>query len=296
MTAILVAAALFAQDLPRFRAGVNIVRVDVGVVNAAGAVTGLEAADFEVRDNGEKVQVRNVVQEEAPLDIWLLFDVSGSLESAVSRVARSAREALGELRRGDRVGVAVFTARLRTIVEPTEDLKEVAYAIKYGVLKQPFSGGTHIQEAIHRLARPWSEESSDARRRAILVVTDNEGDRTMDDDEVTERLWRADAAACALVVPNGERRPRRKRGIDAIVEDTGCELVNTTAPESDFPALMKRIRNRYALFYALPAARAGEERRVEVKLTRDTRRRLGEVRVLARKGYVVPSADATDER
>jgi hypothetical protein len=231
-----------------------------------------------------------------PLDIWLLFDVSGSLENAVSRVARSAREALRELRSGDRAGVAVFTARLRTIVEPTEDLNEVEYAIKYGVLKQPFSGGTQIQEALHRLSREWSEEPPGARRRAILVITDNEGDRTMDDDDVVERLWKADCVACALMVPNGERRPRRKRGIDAIVEDSGCEMVNTSSPETDFPALMKRIRSRYAIYYALPSARPGEERRVEVKLARDTKRRIGEARVLARKGYVVPSSEPAGDR
>jgi VWFA-related protein len=296
MMALLAAAALLAQDLPRFRGGVNVVRVDVGVVNAAGPVTGLQASDFEVRDNGESIPVRNVVQEEAPLDVWLLFDVSGSMEPAIARVARSAREAMAELRQGDRVGVAVFTGRLRHIAEPTADLREVEYAIKYGVLKQPFSGDTYIQEAIHRLAKSWSEEPAGARRRAILVVTDNEGDRTMDDDEVVERLWKAEVVACGLIVPNGERRPRRKRGIDAIVDDTGCEMVNTTSPETDFPALMKRLRSRYALFYALPLARAGEERTVEVKLAREAKRRVGDARVLARKGYVVPPSEPTEER
>ena len=296
MLLVLAAAVLLGQDAPTFRAGVSIVRVDVGVVNDSGAVTGLRAEDFEVRDNDQKVQIRNLVQEEAPLDVWLLFDVSGSLESAVSRVAKSAREALSELRKGDRVGVAVFTSRLREIVEPTEDLKEVEYAIRFGVLKQPFSGGTHIQEAIYKLAEAWGRDPAGQRRRAILVVTDNEGDRTMDDDDVIERAWRADAVICGLVVPSGERRPRRKKGIDAIADESGCEIFNTSSPETDFPALMKRIRSRYAIYYALPSAVAGEERRVEVKLTRASRRQFGEARVLAKKGYVVPSTETAESR
>ncbi len=289
MIAILVALTLAAQDTPRFRAGVNVVRVDVGVIAGTSAVEGLTANDFEVRDNGDLVAVQSVVQEDAPLDVWLLFDISGSMEDAVTAVARSAREALVALREGDRAGVAVFTGRLRRILDPTDDLREVEYAIKYGVLKQNFSGDTHIQSSIFRLAREWSEEAPGQRRRAILVITDNQGDRTMKDREVIERLWAADAIACGLVASSGGRAPKRKKGVDEIVEESGCEMVNTGSPEADFPALMKKVRSRYAVYYALPPGRPGEERRVEVNLSKATRKRIGEFRVLARKGYVAPA-------
>ena len=66
--AILVSAVALAQN-PQFKAGVDVVEVDVTVLDKAGRpVTDLTAADFEVRERGERQRIDTIylVSEAAP--------------------------------------------------------------------------------------------------------------------------------------------------------------------------------------------------------------------------------------
>lgn len=290
---ILVCSALPAQD-PVFRTGVNLVRVDVEVLSGRDPVRELGPGDFVVKDQGKTVAVTHCAREEAPLDLVLLFDISGSMKPAVSSVAQGSRRALSVLRPGDRVAVSVVHGEVRRINEFTEDLRDAEAAIKYGVLAQKFTGATHLQEGVLVSSFHLAATGKSERRRAVLVVTDNEGDRTMDDEEVIDAAWKADAVICGLVLKNGERTPRSKRPIDKIAERTGCEMMPSQSPEEGFVEMIRRLRSRYVLYYPLPRTNAGERREVEVELSRDARERVGAPRVFARKGYIAPDRNASN--
>jgi hypothetical protein len=223
-----------------------------------------------------------------------MFDISGSMQPAVKAVARGSKQALAALRQGDRVAVSVVHGEVRRISELTDDMREVDSAIKYGVLAQKFVGATHLQEgvligSVHLAATGQSE-----RRRAVLVISDNEGDRTMDDDEVIEAAWKANTVVCGLVLKTGTRTPRGKRPIDKIAESTGCEMMSSNSPEEGFADMIRRLRSRYVLYYPMPKAAPGEHRDVEVELARDARGRAGNPRVFARKGYIAPDGGASN--
>ena len=59
LVAALVALPLFAQQ-PTFRAGVDVVKVDVSISRSGEHVGGLTAQNFEVFDNGVKQKITNV--------------------------------------------------------------------------------------------------------------------------------------------------------------------------------------------------------------------------------------------
>lgn len=283
-----------AGQNPVFKTGVDLVRVDVEVLSGKNSVGDLTARDFVVKDRGKTVEVTHCLREEAPLDLMLLFDISGSMQPAVKAVARGSKQALAALRQGDRVAVSVVHGEVRRISELTDDMREVDAAIRYGVLAQKFVGATHLQEgvligSVHLAATGQSE-----RRRAVLVISDNEGDRTMDDDEVIEAAWKANTVVCGLVLKTGTRTPRGKRPIDKIAEATGCEMMSSNSPEEGFADMIRRLRSRYVLYYPMPKATPGEHRDVEVELSRDARGRSGNPRVFARKGYVAPDSGASN--
>ncbi len=290
MLSLCLSAALFAQDAgTTFRAEVNWVRVDLEVLLGNTPVPGLTGADFILKDNGKPVEILKVLREEAFLDLVLLFDMSGSMERGVAEVAAAAKEALAHLRQGDRVAVAGFNDRLFLILPFSEDLKEVEQAIRFGVVPQPFRGSTELHESVMRSAALLSRVEDTGRRRAILVITDNQGEKGVSDDDVTNRLWKTDTVLCGLLLePEGRRRNRP--GVEKPAARSGCELREALNPRQDFAAMMARLRNRYVVYYSMPQGSPGERRDIDVSLARETRQRLGQARVLARKGYFLPGA------
>lgn len=110
----------FAQNTPpvqspqTFRSGADSVIVDVSVRRGNTPVTGLTAADFELRDNGVVQQVESVDVSAVPIDLSLVVDVSGNPDrpwidkprtaaQAVAEVESELRNVTGLLREGDRV-------------------------------------------------------------------------------------------------------------------------------------------------------------------------------------------------
>jgi hypothetical protein len=73
--ALALATCLAAQD-PSFKAGISIVEIDAQVFDKNGIIDGLTQVDFAVQDNRQPVTLRYCVEEETPLDLVLLLELS----------------------------------------------------------------------------------------------------------------------------------------------------------------------------------------------------------------------------
>lgn len=306
IVALLIAAACAAaQDDPIFRANVALVHVDVEVTAADGRIlTGFTRADFRVFDQGKEQPLVNFAAEEQPLDLILLFDVSGSMRAVVERVAASAHQAFRELRKGDRVSVMVFNSRSSVVAPFTEDLDAVDRSIREDVLASRFGGGTRIQSAVDDAALRFLHEKRSQRRRAVLIVTDNMGQRTRREESVVRDFWEADALLSGLIVPNpafqairtvgivlGPQNLLMQAGMKGIAQKTGGDAIRADDPESAFQDAIHRIRSRYSLYYALPQAKPGASRTVRVELTSEVAKRFPKSRIRSRTGYIVPRTE-----
>src|ERR1044071_2589821 len=95
----------FAQDgnAPNFRTGISLVQLNAEVTAADGRLlTGFSKDDFRVLDEGVEQPIVQFAWDDEPLDLILLFDISGSMKPKVQEVAAAAREGVRELRPGDR--------------------------------------------------------------------------------------------------------------------------------------------------------------------------------------------------
>ena len=79
IVSIVVAISTTAATAQSFRSGTLGVRVDVLVTNGQQLVRGLDAGDFELRDNGVVQSVSEVEIERIPLNLILVFDTSTSV-------------------------------------------------------------------------------------------------------------------------------------------------------------------------------------------------------------------------
>jgi VWFA-related protein len=291
----------FAQDSV-FRAGVSLVHVDAEVLGQDGRIlTGFHQEDFRVFDERKQQPILQFAAEEQPLDLILLFDISGSMRAVVQEVADAARQGLRQLQPGDRVCVMAFNSGSREIAPFTEDLDAVGRTIQNDVLGLNFGGGTLIQAAVSDAAMRFRREPHTERRRAVLIVTDNMGRRTRREASVVEEFWESDAILSGLIVRNPADQAMRTVGIilgpqnlamgagmKGIAEKTGGDSLTANEPGSAFEEAMRRIRTRYSIYYALPEAKPGATRTIRVELSPAAAQRSPKSRVRARSGYVVP--------
>jgi len=308
LAVILCAAALACSQEPvTFHTGVSLVHVDAEVLSQDGRIlTGFHKEDFRILDERKEQPILQFAAEEQPLDLILLFDISGSMRGVVQQVADAARQGLHELQQGDRVCVMVFNDRSREVAPFTEDLDAVDRTIQDDVLRQEFGGGTLIQAAVSDAALRFRREPHTEHRRAVLIITDNIGTRTRREETVVDEFWESDAILSGLIVRNPSFQAMRtvgvilapqnlamQAGMKGIAEKTGGDALTVNDPGTAFQEAMRRMRTRYSLYYALPEAKPGAKRSITVELTKEAGQRFPKSRVRARTGYVVPSASKT---
>lgn len=278
-----------------FRAGTANVRVDALVLNGNTPVTGLSREDFLVTDEQQPRDILSFTVDREPLSLTLLLDISGSMQKYLREVSEVADRALKALRPGDRVSIVVFGRTAAVFAPFSEDLEFIASAIAPARNVQTVGSATLINPAILEAAALTADQPG---RRAILILTDNQGlNYKSPDDEVIRRLSSDDILLYAIVVGGAGRPKDNNNGkkplnpdftfpnVFRIAEETGGEAIASSRAET-FATVLERIRNRYSLIYqAPPAGETGAFREIRVALTPEARKRFPRARVLARKGY-----------
>ena len=163
LTAVSVASG---QQKPTFRAGTDAVTVEVSVRDRSRPVTGLQAEDFIVMDNGVEQTVAAVSYGVKPIDVTVVLDVSLSVSGTMlQRLGRAVRQLIVDRGTGDRFKLIMFNNRISRIVDFTTDAEVVERAI----LGAQGAGGSAIWDALSVAAVRHSSAES-RRRRAPKVM------------------------------------------------------------------------------------------------------------------------------
>jgi Ca-activated chloride channel family protein len=159
-----------AETQATFRSGVDLVTVSATVRDGKGRlVKDLTQKDFEVIDRGERRSISEFRSERAPLSLAILFDVSGSMDTADRATAAkfAAHHLLNQLQEGrDEAGLFAFDSRLREVAPFSVDTRALKGAL--GEV-DPF-GATSLHDAILAAAERVSVRPFP--RRAVVVLTD----------------------------------------------------------------------------------------------------------------------------
>jgi Ca-activated chloride channel family protein len=263
-----------SQDAAVFRSGVSLVRVDAAVSDASGRIlTDLKKEDFRVFDNGIPQPIVSFSFEEEPLDVVLLFDTGGNMQSKFLPLLRAVELGFHELKRGDRAAVMVYSGVAVQLLALTPDFAAVNEAILLQVLKQHFGGASKLVAAAEDAARKFQAEPASQRRRAILVITDKTAAKNSPNDVAIRDLWQTNVVLSELILDHAPQPT------DTVVEQTGGATIPAgNDPGGAFVESLRRLRRRYTLYYAMPSGSPGTERTIRVEVRPDTH-------VFARKGY-----------
>jgi VWFA-related protein len=297
LAALAVTPALPAasQAPPVFRASVEAVYVDVFVTRDGRPIPGLQASDFEVKDNGAAQAAELVAAESRPLRAVLVFDTSSSLTGERLAALRAAGGAfLGGLRPGDEAALVGFSEEIAWLAPPTADKTAVRDALD----RLEPAGATSAFDALYAVLA-LSEEGG---RSLIVLFTDGEDNLSfLDEKQVTTAIersnalvhtvvWQAPLVASLADIPTSVGRvapgprpdPDHIRAMRNMAETAGGRFWTADSPERlrrAFADIADAMGHRYILRYEAQGARRPGWHRIEIKL----RGRKGDVQ--ARQGY-----------
>jgi len=293
---------LLAQDQPAFHSDVALVHVDAEVRQHRQTVAGLGKESFRVTDNGKTQTILYLGRQEEPLDVVLLFDVSAETRPAIQRVTEATHTALGDLRQGDRIAVMASGrtpehCEAHLIADFTGDFDSAERSIgRQAAEPDPLCRSCEILTGIDGAAQQFLRQPNGNRRRAIIVITDDQGAGTAPGlvRNTVRDLWKADAVVLGVLVHSGNwvvSIGPPHRGARYAADKTGGDTLHTGDAVEGLRETIQRLRLRYSLYYALPRSTPGEERKIRVQLSSDAVKRYPGATVRARTGYVAPGAD-----
>lgn len=195
----------------------DIVRIETQLVAVPAVVTdrtgrplvGLRAENFIVIEDGKPQRVTNFATTEAPFEIALLLDTSGSTRDELGLIRDAANAFINALRPGDRVGIVAFNNRPRNgspmaVVEVLSGLNSDRQALRAAIENLGTSNGTPFYDGLGRVADqvfrgpPRAEVRG---RRAVVALTDGV-DSSSDSgyDEARAKLTQAGLASYFIQV------------------------------------------------------------------------------------------------
>ncbi len=276
-----------APSVPTFRGGVDLVTIRAVVRDSKGRpVMTLAKPEFELIDNGTPRAITAVEQDNGPIGLALLFDISGSMD--VNDRYDKAREQgyflLSGLRNGeDEAAIFAFDSRLHVIQPFTNELDRLRGTVT------EFSrwGMTSIHDAIASASRTMDLRAT--RRRALVVLTDGiDTGSKLTPAEVSAIASSIDLPVYIVAVVQTIDDPRRGGSNQALAGEladlarwTGGQLfVATSTSEASAVArqIVDELRQQYLIAFE-PGATPGWHA-VDVRV-----RRKGHT-VQARSGYV----------
>ena len=283
---------LSAQQ-PSFRAGVDIVSLNVTVTDAATHyITDLDEADFLVFEDGIKQNVTFFSRRQSPIALSLLLDSSASMEEHLPVLQQAASNFVHKLKSNDIAQVIDFDSRVEIRQGFTGNQGELDTAIS----QLAAGGSTSLHNAIYialkelRKVRAVNEE--DVRRQALIVFSDGEDTSSLVSfDEVLDLAKRSETSIYTIALRGSDVQAKGFREAEFVMRT----LAQETGGRSFFPAriddlngvytqIADELASQYTLGYtSANPRRDGAWRRIVVQVSRPN------VTPRTKKGYYAPT-------
>ena len=287
-----VIVGLSAQQ-PSFRAGVDIVSLNVTVTDAATHyITDLEEGDFLVFEDGIKQNVTFFSRRQSPIALSLLLDSSASMEEHLPVLQTAASNFVHKLKSNDIAQVIDFDSRVEIRQGFTGNQAELDTAIS----QLAAGGSTSLHNAIYialkelRKVRAVNEE--DVRRQALIVFSDGEDTSSLVSfDEVLDLAKRSETSIYTIALRGADVQAKGFREAEFVMRT----LAQETGGRAFFPAkiddlngvytqIADELASQYTLGYtSANPRRDGAWRRIVVQLSRPN------VTPRTKKGYYAPT-------
>jgi len=184
----------------------GVMKLSSTVVNIAAVVTDhdghyvpkLTKDDFELFEDGKAQQVAFFGNEEVPLNVALMIDVSQSVSNSLKDIKKAAIAFVHQLRPADKVMVIAFDQQVLYLTDFTNDSKRLESAINGCQTGR----GTSVYEAVYDTVTQRFRGVEG--RKVIMLLSDGEDttSRTVGYDQTVERVAQSDVLVYGLRYPD----------------------------------------------------------------------------------------------
>jgi Ca-activated chloride channel family protein len=293
IAALLAACAAAGLSAQRFKAGVELVSLNVAVTDGSKFITDLEQHEFQVFEDGAQQSITFFSRRHLPIALAILLDTSNSMEDKLPTAQEAAIGFAKRMRREDVIEVIGFSTRVNLLQEFTNEFPALERAIRGTTADGSTALYNSIYISLKELKKIKAKSEAEIRRQAVVVLSD--GDDTsslLPYEEVLDLAKRSETAIYTI----GLRPPDIGRASFKEAEYVLRQLAQETGGRSFFPAtvhdlpkiydaISQELSTLYSVAYTSKnPQRTGAWRRVVVRVSRPG------LTTRTRQGYYGPTA------
>ena len=278
--------------LPSFRAGVDVVSLNVTVTDADNRfVTDLDQENFQIFEDGVLQEITFFSRARLPIALSVLIDTSASMDKRMRTAQEAAIGFSRSLGPDDLAEIIDFDGRVEILQDFTNDLELLGEAIR----QTSAGGSTSLYNALYVALKDLSKaplRPSEVRRQAIVMLSDGEDTSSLITfDEVLELAKRSETGIYTIGLQEEEDERSGFREADFVLRQLAYETGGRAFfPEdvNDLPAIYQQISDEISSQYSVGyisanPLRNGQWRRTVVRVDRE--------RTTARtkQGYYAPT-------
>lgn len=271
-----------APDQPTFRAGVEVVSLNVTVTERDGRfVSGLPQEAFSVFEDGVKQEVIFFSGTQLPTALGLLVDTSASMNDKLPIAQQAAIGFIERMRAEDILTIVDFDSRAEILQGFTPDQAKLATAIR----RTTAGGSTSLYNAVYVALNEFKKvraasAQAEVRRQAIVVLSDGEDTSSLVPfEEVLELAKRSEVAIYAIGLKDGGAKGRPMGGfseadfvLKQFAQETGGKAFFPTSADelhAIYASVADELASQYTVGYASRNQRRdGRWRRIVVRVER----------------------------
>jgi Ca-activated chloride channel homolog len=284
-----------------YTVGVNVdlVLMYTSVFDKNGQFVGsLKKDNFKVYEDGVEQQIASFAQEDVPVSLGILLDLSGSMRSKIDQVNRAALAFIRASNPQDQVFLIGFNEEANLLQDFTSDIDEITDTLENIVVM----GGTALYDAIYLGVQ--KAHTGKKSKKAIVVITDGEDrDSFYKLDEIVAIVQESDVQVFCIgflnAVPEKSIFGRWSKSVPEKAHDALMRVAEETGGKAYFldkvtdihpivAEIASELRNQYSIgYFSSNGARDGSWRRVNIDLDKKI---VSSSHIRYRRGYYAPKS------
>lgn len=257
---------------------VQVVQVNASVVDRRGAfVRGLTREQFRLIEDDVTQTIAHFAAEEAPLELVVAMDVSGSMGAAIDDLKAAAKQFLSRLRPIDRVTLVAFNEEMFVLTQ-----RESTPAVRDRAVDRLGAwGSTSLYDVIIKSIDLLSRQPG---RRGLVVFSDGDDRSSHASLDAVERAVKtSDATLFTVALGRGRESKDLKDTLESLAEPSGGRAIFAERPGdlgAAFGEVLEELKHQYLIGYeSTNTKKDGSWRRLSVAVPGER------YRVRARQGY-----------
>jgi len=262
-------------------------------------VAGLQKDNFKLFEDGIQQSLTSFAQEDVPVSMGILMDLSGSMRGKIEQITKAALAFIRASNPKDQVFLIGFNDEVELLQDYTSDIDEITDALENTVV----TGGTALYDSIYLGVQ--KAHTGVKPKKAVVLITDGEDrDSYYKLDELLAKVQESDVQIFSVgfldEIPDkgffgkwSKTAPEKARdALTKISEETGAKAFfpnKLTDVHTIVNEIAADLRSQYSLsYFSSNAARDGSFRRVKIELSGPQN-----ATPRYRRGYYAPKAEMT---